>query len=123
MKGHHSILCYVSSPDPVTVLRSEYFTDDDATILVSFGPDHTAFDLENPDSSRRILEVRNLDLDVIGCTEHDWVADRYGGQAWAILKKRQFIDGWNQASPRLGRSSMNLRIQEILGGKCNIRPR
>ncbi|MEZ2190270.1 NAD(P)/FAD-dependent oxidoreductase [Corynebacterium sp. CCM 9204] len=95
VKGHHSILCYAPSPGPVTVMRSEYFTDDDATILVGFGPDHTAIDLENPNSARRILEVWDLPLEVIDCTGHDWVADKYSGQAWATLRKGQFIDGWS----------------------------
>ena len=94
VRGHHSIVCYAPSPGPVTVMRSEYFTDDGATILVGFGPDHTAIDLEDPESARRILAEWDLDLEVIGCTGHDWVADRYSGQAWATLKKGQFIDGW-----------------------------
>ncbi|MEK6312079.1 MAG: NAD(P)/FAD-dependent oxidoreductase [Curtobacterium sp.] len=80
---------------PINLLRSEYFLEDeDATILVGFGSDHTAIDLEDPASAQRALDVWNADLVVLECGGHDWVADPWSGQTWATLRSGQFTTGW-----------------------------
>jgi len=52
-------------------------------------------DLEDPATGQAILDQWRPDLRVLDCTGHDWVADRWSGQAWATLRKGQFTDGWH----------------------------
>lgn len=94
--GHHSIIAGAPGGHPISLLRSEYFLDDeDATILVGFGADHTAIELGNIDSARKALAVWRDDLEVLDCAGHDWVADPWSGQTWATLRSGQFFDGWS----------------------------
>ncbi|WP_223249091.1 hypothetical protein [Williamsia muralis] len=58
MAGRHSIIAGAPGDNPISLLRSEYFLDDeDATILVGFGSDHNAIDLQDVDSARKALNV------------------------------------------------------------------
>lgn len=95
IKGQHSIIAYAPTGHPIALIRSEYFEDDDTTILVGFGPDHTKIDLEDAEAVQSILRVWRPDLEVIASTGHDWTADRWSGQTWATPRSGQFIDGWN----------------------------
>lgn len=95
VKGHHSIIGYAPTPAKVAVFRSEYFMDDGTTICVGFGSHHDRVDLEDPASGQEIVNQWRPDLEVVDCTGHDWVADRWSGQAWATLKKGQFTNGWH----------------------------
>ncbi|RJO73756.1 FAD-dependent oxidoreductase [Nocardia panacis] len=93
--GRHSMLACAPGRYPISLLRTEYFTEDDATILVGFGSDHTAIDLRDPASAQQAVEVWRDDLRVLACDGHDWVADKWSGQTWATLKSGQFFNGWS----------------------------
>lgn len=95
VKGHHSFTAMAPQPAVVNVLKSEVFTEDGNTIIVGFGAYHQKFDFENPACGQQIINQWRDDLEVVDCTGHDWVADRWSGQAWATLKKGQFTDGWH----------------------------
>lgn len=94
IKGHHNIFGYAPQPNVISVLRSEYFEDDDTTICVAFGADHTKIDLSSVEDAQAALDVWRPDLEVLEVTGHDWVADDYSGQAWATLRTGQFTNGW-----------------------------
>ncbi|GGF11548.1 flavin monoamine oxidase family protein [Williamsia phyllosphaerae] len=94
--GHHSVIAGAPGEHPISLLRSEYFLDDEnATILVGFGSDHTAIDLDDVASAQKALDVWRGDLTVLDCGGHDWVADKWSGQTWATLKSGQFFEGWS----------------------------
>lgn len=94
VKAHHRILGMAPQPYPVNMLRSEVFTDD-ATIIVGFGSYHDRLDLDDPVCGQRVIDQWRDDLEVIDCTGHDWVADRWSGQAWATPRTGQFTDSWH----------------------------
>ncbi|ETD31770.1 NAD(P)/FAD-dependent oxidoreductase [Williamsia sp. D3] len=94
--GRHSIIAGAPGDNPISLLRSEYFLDDeDTTILVGFGSDHNAIDLQDVDSAQKAINVWRDDLKVLDCGGHDWVADKWSGQTWATLRSGQFFDGWS----------------------------
>ena len=96
VEGHHSIIAGAPGGHPISLMRSEKFLDDEnATILVGFGSDHSAIDLDDVPSAQRAIDVWRPDLKVIDCGGHDWVADKWSGQTWATLKSGQFFHGWN----------------------------
>jgi monoamine oxidase len=87
IEGRHAISAWAPSGYPLTMVKSETFLDDeDATILVGFGPDHTALELTNVKSAQQAINVWRDDLHVLGSDGHDWVADKWSGQTWATLK-------------------------------------
>ncbi len=97
VEGHHSIIAGAPGEHPISLLRSEYFLDDEKfTILVGFGSDHTTIDLDDKDSAQKAVNVWRDDLRVIESGGHDWVADKWSGQTWATLKSGQFFDGWSR---------------------------
>lgn len=98
IQGHHKFLGYAPFPAKMSVLRSEYFMDDDTTILVGFGGDHSAVDLNDKDEAQEIVNQFNPDFEVVDATGHDWVADKWSGQAWGTLRAGQFCDGWGNFS-------------------------
>jgi monoamine oxidase len=94
--GHHSVIAGAPGNHPISLMRSEKFLpDEDATILVGFGSDHTAIDLDDVESAQKAVDVWRPDLEVIDCGGHDWVADKWSGQTWATLKSGQFFSGWS----------------------------
>ena len=96
VRGHHSLIAGAPGQHPISLMRSEKFLDDeDATILVGFGSDHTAIDLDDVASAQRAVDVWRPDLVVLDCGGHDWVADKWSGQTWATLKSGQFFNGWH----------------------------
>lgn len=95
IKGHHKIIAYAGKDQPMSLIRSEYFMDDDTTILVGFGANHDAVNLEDTASGQAIMDTWGLGVEVVECTGHDWVKDKWTQQVWATLRKGQFIDGWS----------------------------
>lgn len=96
VEGHHSMIAGAPGGNPISLIRSEKFLDDeDATILVGFGSDHTAIALDDVESAQRAVDVWRPDLKVVDCGGHDWVADKWSGQTWATLKSGQFFHGWS----------------------------
>ncbi|MDN5699048.1 MAG: FAD-dependent oxidoreductase [Kocuria sp.] len=95
IKGHHSILGYAPTPAKMAIFRSEFFLDDDTTICVGFGPHHDQLNLNDPKHGQEIVNQWRPDLEVVDSTGHDWVADKWSGQAWATLRSGQFTNGWH----------------------------
>ncbi|MGV8894866.1 MAG: NAD(P)/FAD-dependent oxidoreductase [Rhodoglobus sp.] len=93
--GHQSIIAYAPTGHPLALIRSEYFLDDDTTIIVGFGPDHSKIDLNDASAVQEIVRRWRPDLEVIESTGHDWVADKWSGQTWATPRSGQFLEGWN----------------------------
>lgn len=93
VRGHHSIFLLAPRPNPLTLLRTEYLEDDGTTILVGFGPDHTAIDLDDVESAQEALGIWGLGLEVLGVAGHDWTGDRWSGQTWSTPKRGQFLNG------------------------------
>lgn len=96
VKGKHRFLGYAPKPAKMSIVRSEYFMDDDTTIMVGFGYDSTNVDLNSVEDAQAIINQWRDDLEVIDATGHDWVADKWAGQAWGTLRKGQFTQGWSQ---------------------------
>ncbi len=93
--GRQSVIAGAPGGHPISLLRSEYFLDEeDATILVGFGSDHTAIDLSDVASAQKAVDVWAAGLEVLDCGGHDWVADEWSGQTWATLRSGQFFNGW-----------------------------
>jgi monoamine oxidase len=96
VEGHRSIIAGAPGNNPISLMRSEKFLDDEnATILVGFGSDHTTITLDDVESAQKAVDVWQADLKVIECGGHDWVADKWSGQTWATLKSGQFFNGWS----------------------------
>ncbi|GAB3264298.1 NAD(P)/FAD-dependent oxidoreductase [Arthrobacter pigmenti] len=95
VKGHHSILATAPTGNPLAMMKSEYFLDDDTTILVGFGPDHTKIDLHNANQVQELVRRWRPDLQVVETTGHDWVADKWSGQTWSTIASEQFTNGWH----------------------------
>lgn len=95
LKGHHNLIGYAPTPSKIAVFRSEFFMDDDTTICVGFGSHHDRVDLNDPAHGQEIVDQWRPDLEVVDCTGHDWVADKWSGQAWATLRSGQFTNGWH----------------------------
>src|SRR5699024_439645 len=73
--GHHNFIATAPPPSPIAMTKSEYFHDDDTTVLVGFGPDHTTIDLHDVDQAQQIVNQWRPDLRVLETEGHDWVAD------------------------------------------------
>ncbi|MGI6785198.1 MAG: flavin monoamine oxidase family protein [Gleimia sp.] len=95
VKGHQKFLGYAPKPYKISVLRSEYFMDDDTTILVGFGYNAKNIDLNSIEDAQEVVNQWRPDLEVVDTTGHDWVADKWVGQAWGTVRKGQFTDGWS----------------------------
>lgn len=51
--------------------------------------------LNDPKHGQEIVNQWRPDLEVVDSTGHDWVADKWSGQAWATLRSGQFTNGWH----------------------------
>jgi monoamine oxidase len=69
--------------------------DDDTTILVGFGYNAKNIDLNSIEDAQEVVNQWRPDLEVVDTTGHDWVADKWVGQAWGTVRKGQFTDGWS----------------------------
>lgn len=94
IKGHHKFLGYAPYPAKMSVVRSEYFMDDDTTILVGFGGDHKNVDLNSVEDAQAIMAQWDTGYEVVDAAGHDWGADKWSGQAWGTLRAGQFTNGW-----------------------------
>ena len=96
VKGHHKMEAFAPHSAKISLLRSEYFLDDDTTIMMGFGADHTAFDrLGEVAEAQEILSTWRPALEVVDATGHDWAKDKWSGQAFGTLRKGQFTDAWH----------------------------
>ncbi|WP_298860456.1 NAD(P)/FAD-dependent oxidoreductase [uncultured Microbacterium sp.] len=95
IRGHHSLIAYAPTGNPIALIRSEYFDEDGTTILVGFGSDHNGIDLTDREQVQQIVRRWRADLEVVESTGHDWVADQWSGQTWATPRSGQFLQGWS----------------------------
>lgn len=95
IRGHHSIIGYAPTGSALALVRSEYFLDDDTTILVGFGPDRTKIDMNDCEAVETLIRQWRPDLEVVETTGHDWGADPWSGQTWATPRSGQFLEGWS----------------------------
>lgn len=79
---------YSTQRHPLSVVKAE-FIDDDSSILVGFGPDHTAIDLTSVDEVQQALNVWRDDLEVLEVAAHDWMKDPLAGETWQIHRPGQ----------------------------------
>lgn len=92
---------YASQHHPISVLKSE-FIEEDHSILVGFGPDHTAIDVNSIEQVQAAVGVWRDDLEVIDVAAHDWMKDPLSKNTWMThrpgqltrdLSKLQLADG------------------------------
>src|SRR5699024_9099874 len=95
INSHHRFLGSAAKPAKTSILRSEYYMADDTTILVGFCYDITNLDLYSIGDARAVINLWRDDLDVVDTTGHNWVADKWAGQAWGTLSKGQFTQVWS----------------------------
>lgn len=96
VSGQQSFLAGAPGGSPISLLRTEYFLpDEDATVMVGFGSDHTRIQLDSVESAQAALDVWSQGFTVLECGGHDWVADKWSGQTWSTLRSGQFFNGWS----------------------------
>lgn len=93
-KGRHDFIAMAPTPSLMGVFRSEYHMEDDTTIFVGFGSQNSAVDLTSTEGGQKIMDTWRPDIEVVESTGHDWINDKWAGQAWATLRKGQFTDGF-----------------------------
>ncbi|WP_111718646.1 NAD(P)/FAD-dependent oxidoreductase [Homoserinimonas sp. OAct 916] len=94
VRGRHSIMAYAPTGNPIAMMKSEYFLDDDSTILVGFAPDASAVDPEDIAAVQEVLRQWVPEIEVLDTTSHDWVADQWSQQTWATWRTGQLTGGW-----------------------------
>lgn len=79
---------YGTQHHPISVLKSE-FIEDDHSILVGFGADHTAIDLESIADVQAAVDAVYPGLTVLEVTAHDWMKDPLSGTTWMTHRPGQ----------------------------------
>ena len=79
---------YATPQHPLSVLKSE-FVHDDFSILVGFGPDHTALDVSDLGAVQAAVDAIRPGLEVVDATSHDWVADPLSRNTWMTHRPGQ----------------------------------
>jgi monoamine oxidase len=73
---------------PLTFAQTEY-TGDGNTILVGFGPEAARLRPDDVDAVAKAFALWRPDLEVLEVAGHDWVADRFSGETWPMLRPGQ----------------------------------
>ena len=79
---------YASQRHPISVLKTE-FTDDDATVLVGFGPDHTQLDVTSVAGVQAAVDALRPGLEVVEVAAHDWMKDPLSRTTWMTHRPGQ----------------------------------
>src|SRR6266568_4599041 len=79
---------YASQRHPISVLKTE-FADDDATILVGFGPDHTQLDVTSVAGVQAAVGALRPGLEVVEVAAHDWMKDPLSRTTWMTHRPGQ----------------------------------
>jgi monoamine oxidase len=79
---------YASPRHPISVLKTE-FADDDATVLVGFGPDHTQLDVTSVADVQAAVDALRPGLEVTAVAAHDWMKDPLSRTTWMIHRPGQ----------------------------------
>ena len=70
------------------VLKTE-FTEDDATVLVGFGPDHTQLDVTSVAHVQAAVDALRPGLEVVEVAAHDWMKDPLSRTTWMTHRPGQ----------------------------------
>jgi len=81
-------VAYASQWHPICVLKTE-FTDDDATVLVGFGPDHTQLDVTSVAAVQAAVDAMRPGLEVLEVAAHDWMKDPLSRTTWMTHRPGQ----------------------------------
>ena len=81
-------VAYASQRHPICVLKTE-FTDDDATVLVGFGPDHTQLDVTSVAAVQAAVDALRPGLEVVEVAAHDWMKDPLSRTTWMTHRPGQ----------------------------------
>lgn len=73
---------------PLTFAQTEYTVDGD-TLLVAFGPEAARLRPDDIEGVAKALALWRPDLEVLDVAGHDWVADRFSGETWPMLRPGQ----------------------------------
>lgn len=95
VKGHRSFSAYAPPTHTLTLVRSEYFLDDDSTIFVGFGPDRERLNANDTAQVQDAVRYWLPDVEVIESTSHDWGADPFTEQTWSTPRVGQFLRTWD----------------------------
>ncbi len=79
---------YASQRHPISVLKTE-FVDDDATVLVGFGPDHTQLDVTSIAGVQAAVDAMRPGLKVVEVAAHDWMKDPLSRTTWMTHRPGQ----------------------------------
>jgi monoamine oxidase len=79
---------YASQRHPISVLKTE-FADDDSTVLVGFGPDHTQLDVTSVAAVQAAVGAMRPGLEVIEVAAHDWMKDPLSRTTWMVHRPGQ----------------------------------
>ena len=79
---------YASQRHPICVLKTE-FTDDDATVMVGFGPDHTQLDVTSVAGVQAAVDALRPGLEVVEMAAHDWMKDPLSRTTWMTHRPGQ----------------------------------
>lgn len=84
VKGRQErFVAFASDDAPLNFVQAEYF-DDDATILVCFGPDASKVPTDDVAAAQAMLDNLVPGLEVLDATGHNWVEDQYAGETWPM---------------------------------------
>jgi monoamine oxidase len=79
---------YASQRHPICVLKTE-FADDDATVLVGFGPDHAQLDVTSVAAVRAAVDAMRPGLEIVEVAAHDWMKDPLSRTTWMTHRPGQ----------------------------------
>ena len=79
---------YASQRHPISVLKTE-FVDDDATVLVGFGLDHTQLDVTSVAGVQAAVDAMRPGLEVAEVAAHDWMKDPLSRTTWMTHRPGQ----------------------------------
>jgi monoamine oxidase len=81
-------VAYASQRHPICVLKTEY-VDDDATVLVGFGPDHTQLEVTSIAGVQAAVDALRPGLEVTEVAGHDWMKDPLSRTTWMTHRPGQ----------------------------------
>ncbi|HUH52636.1 MAG TPA: NAD(P)/FAD-dependent oxidoreductase [Microbacteriaceae bacterium] len=79
---------YATPEHPISVLKSE-FVAEESTVLVGFGPDHTALAFDDLPAIQKAVDAIRPGLEVVAATGHDWMADPLSKSTWMTHRPGQ----------------------------------
>lgn len=95
VRGHRSFAAYAPPTQALTLVRSEYFLEDDTTLFVGFGPDRDKIDVTDAQQVQDAVRFWLPDVEVVESTGHDWGADPYTQETWSTPRVGQFLRTWD----------------------------